>query len=61
MNNKTVNSDYVGVCLHKQSRVVYLKVNLIKVCFKLSLIYIKENISVLKGILYIPGKYSSDA
>ena len=56
LNNRTVNSDYVGICLHKQS-VVYLKVNLIRVCFKLSHIryhYMKENISVRKGALFIP-------
>ena len=39
MNNETVNSDYVGVCLHKQSLVIYLKINLIKICYKLSPTY----------------------
>ena len=36
---KTVNSDYVGVCLHTQSLVVYLNVNLIRDCFNLSPMY----------------------
>ena len=46
--NKTVNSDYVGVCLHKQSLVVYLKVNIIRVCFKLPPIYSILQIHVYK-------------
>ena len=41
--------------------LVYLKINLIRGNFKLSHMFQISQISVLKVLLFIPGKYSSDA
>ena len=62
MNNETFKSLYGYACIKKAS-LVYLTVNLIQI---LSPIYeishiSKEKNSVLKGVLFILGKYSSNA